>query len=168
MKTIKKNLLILFVLFGCVGCDQISKEIARHALAEAGILRFLGDILRLQYAENSGAFLSLGATIPAHLRALIFICLVGAGLLGLLLYLLTARRMTLPTTMALSLVLAGGLGNLLDRIFHDGRVVDFLNLGIGSLRTGIFNVADVAITAGIAWLAWLALVHPQGNSSKPA
>lgn len=51
-------------------------------------------------------------------------------------------------TVAWSLVLAGGLGNLLDRLIYDGRVIDFMNLGIGSLRTGIFNVADVCITIG--------------------
>jgi signal peptidase II len=52
-------------------------------------------------------------------------------------------------------ILAGGLGNLIDRVTNHGQVTDFLNLGIGSLRTGIFNVADVAITGGALLLAWL-------------
>jgi signal peptidase II len=47
--------------------------------------------------------------------------------------------------------LAGGISNLVDRIAL-GRVIDFLNVGIGPFRTGIFNVADVAIMAGIAVL----------------
>ena len=47
--------------------------------------------------------------------------------------------------------LAGGLSNLVDRIAM-GSVIDFLNIGIGPIRTGIFNVADVAIMAGIALL----------------
>jgi hypothetical protein len=47
-----------------------------------------------------------------------------------------------------ALVLAGGIGNLIDRVLHDGLVTDFLNLGIGSIRTGIFNVADMALTTG--------------------
>ena len=50
-----------------------------------------------------------------------------------------------------------GSGNLIDRILHDGTVVDFLNFGIGSLRTGIFNVADVAIMGGAALLIFTAL-----------
>ncbi|MGE0642983.1 MAG: signal peptidase II [Nitrospira sp.] len=46
--------------------------------------------------------------------------------------------------------MSGGLSNLFNRLRHDGRVIDFLNLGIGSLRIGIFNVADACITAGIS------------------
>ena len=52
----------------------------------------------------------------------------------------------------LVLFLAGGLSNLVDRIAL-GSVIDFLNVGIGPIRTGIFNVADVAIMLGIALLA---------------
>lgn len=50
--------------------------------------------------------------------------------------------------MAVALVAAGGTGNLLDRLMNKGLVTDFLNVGIGSLRTGIFNVADMAILVG--------------------
>jgi signal peptidase II len=52
-----------------------------------------------------------------------------------------------------ALVAAGGLGNLWDRLVAGGLVIDFLNLGIGPLRTGIFNVADLAIVAGVVLLA---------------
>jgi len=167
MKTVRKVAIIFFVLIGCVGCDQMTKSIARHRLADVGMISFLGDALRLEYTENTGGFLSLGATIPGQLRSWIFICIVGGILLVLLLYLLSARRINRPTILALSLVLAGGLSNLLDRIFHDGRVVDFMNVGVGSLRTGIFNVADVAITIGIAWLVWLEIINrPRAANSK--
>ncbi|EGG2015176.1 hypothetical protein IDB22_004597, partial [Salmonella enterica subsp. enterica serovar Infantis] len=47
------------------------------------------------------------------------------------------------------LMLSGGLGNLYDRVLNEGRVVDFMLLQIGPLRTGVFNVADVAIMAGL-------------------
>ena len=50
--------------------------------------------------------------------------------------------------MGLILAVGGGMGNLIDRIAH-GAVVDFVSLGIGPLRTGIFNLADVAITIGL-------------------
>jgi signal peptidase II len=79
------------------------------------------------------------------------VVMVSVILLGLLLYILKSLQ-TMPTTLlvALSLFLGGGLGNLIDRIFNDGRVVDFVNIGIGSLRTGVFNVADVALMTGLA------------------
>jgi signal peptidase II len=48
------------------------------------------------------------------------------------------------------LLAAGGIGNLIDRILRDGAVIDFMNLGIGPVRTGIFNVADVQIMAAVA------------------
>ncbi|MEJ0007739.1 MAG: signal peptidase II [Steroidobacteraceae bacterium] len=49
----------------------------------------------------------------------------------------------------LALFAAGGLGNLIDRITGDGRVTDFLNVGLGPLRTGIFNVADMTLMVGV-------------------
>ena len=49
------------------------------------------------------------------------------------------------TQISYSLLIAGAI----DRLLFDGRVIDFMNLGIGGLRTGIFNVADVAIVAGL-------------------
>ncbi len=165
MKIARKVALLFFILPTCVGCDQATKEIARQSLAGTGTLHFWGDTLRLCYAENTGCFLSLGAHFPAPFRSWLFTALVGGGLLALLLYLLAARAMTTPLFLALTLVLAGGLGNLLDRLFHDGRVVDFLNVGLGPLRTGIFNVADVAITGGAGWFAWLALRHPRGKAA---
>jgi signal peptidase II len=107
----------------------------------------------LQYAENTGAFLSLGSSLPEHWRQLIFTIFVGVFLLGLLLYVLLSRNLSGNHVTCLSLICGGGLSNLIDRIAYDGRVVDFLNVGIGPVRTGIFNVADMAITAGAIYLA---------------
>ena len=56
--------------------------------------------------------------------------------------------MPLVQFIALSLFLAGGIGKLIDRLFLSCIVIDFLNIGFGPLRTGIFNVADMAITGG--------------------
>jgi signal peptidase II len=52
---------------------------------------------------------------------------------------------------SLTLFFAGGASNLIDRIYR-GSVIDFMNVGIGGLRTGIFNVADLAIMLGMALL----------------
>ena len=53
---------------------------------------------------------------------------------------------------AMVLIAAGGMGNLVDRILRDGRVIDFMNLGLGPVRTGIFNIADVQIMVGLGLL----------------
>jgi signal peptidase II len=54
--------------------------------------------------------------------------------------------------LAILLFIAGGIGNLIDRMMHNGTVVDFINVGIGPLRTGIFNIADITIMGGAALL----------------
>jgi signal peptidase II len=51
-----------------------------------------------------------------------------------------------------SLIAGGGAGNLIDRLLRGGRVGDFIMVGIGSVRTGIFNLADLAVLAGCAVL----------------
>jgi signal peptidase II len=152
MRSLERLLLITFVLLSCVGCDQVSKTIARQSLAQSGTISFLNDTLRFQYAENSGAFLSLGASAPEQVRRLVFTIFVGLLLAGTLIYLIRSEKITKPKTIAVSLVLGGGVGNLIDRVSKDGRVIDFLNVGVGSLRSGVFNLADVAISIGIIWL----------------
>ncbi|MFK7803526.1 MAG: signal peptidase II [Anaerolineae bacterium] len=110
---------------------------------------YFADTLRLSYHENPGAFLSLGATLPPLVRTLIFTGLVSIFLIYLLYFLLTDNNLSRGAVNFGGLMFAGGIGNLIDRIFFEGGVIDFLNVGIGSLRTGIFNVADMAILAGV-------------------
>ncbi|AMV70662.1 lipoprotein signal peptidase [Desulfuromonas sp. DDH964] len=152
MTIIRRILLMAPVILSCVGCDRITKAVAREYLAGSPELSFLGDLFRLQYAENPGAFLGMGSGLPESARFWVFIMAVGAVLLGVLVWTLSSRSLRPVGVGALSLVLGGGLSNLYDRVVNDGAVVDFLNLGLGGLRTGVFNVADVAITTGVTLL----------------
>jgi signal peptidase II len=145
---VKRFLLILFVLVACVGCDQSTKMYAEAKLPRVQALSVLSDTVRLQVTHNEGSFLSLGASAPKAWRLATLRVGVSAMLLALLAYALFARAARAPFIFALALVLAGGSSNLIDRFLNDGYVVDFINLGAGPIRTGIFNVADVAITAG--------------------
>ena len=165
MKTVKRTAIILFILFSCVGCDQVTKSMARQSLSGIGRISFFNDTFRLQYAENPGAFLSLGARIPENLRFWVFTLLVAAFLVGFSIYLIRSKRIDILQTVALALIVGGGFGNLIDRVFNEGRVVDFLNLGIGALRTGIFNVADIAITFGVAWLLILSVTKREHSET---
>jgi signal peptidase II len=140
-----------------IGCDQVSKHLATTHLMGQPRQSFLGDALRLEYAENTGAFLSLGSGLPAGLRTALFSFGTAIILVACVVAAMRHRRMTLPL-LGLTLVVAGGLSNLADRVSR-GAVVDFLNVGVGSLRTGIFNVADMAVMTGIV----LALVRPRGE-----
>jgi len=164
MKLVKRFFLIAPVLFFCVGCDQVTKNIARHDLANSNSISFLHDLFRLQYTENPGAFLSMGAGSPQNVKFWIFICFVGIFLTGMLIYLMVSPGNSKTKLISLSLVVGGGAGNLIDRIFNEGRVIDFMNIGIGSLRTGIFNVADIAISFGVLWLC---AIYFKDSKEKP-
>ena len=161
MNQASHSILILRIIFACVAVDQATKWLAKKYLAPDGFFSFAGDTVRLQYAENTGAFLSLGSSLPEPWRHIVFTVLVGIFLTALLAYLIFSRTLPRTYVTCLSLVCGGGFSNLIDRMAYDGRVVDFLNVGIGPLRTGIFNVADMAITTG----AILLLID---NFRKPA
>ena len=150
MPRFNRTVLVLLLLILSVGCDQLTKDIAHQHLALHSPHSWFHDTIRLQYAENTGAFLSVGGDFSEGLRVLLFQVFPALCLLALAV-LLFVQPMPLGAVVAWSLVLGGGLGNLLGRIMNGGRVIDFMNLGIGSLRTVIFNVADVCISLGIAW-----------------
>jgi signal peptidase II len=143
------RLLVLCVLaIACIGCDQATKKFATDRLIHVGPVSLLGGTLRLQYAENPGGFLGWGGHFSPAAR-FAFLVVVNAAVLGGVAWaLIVPSRLTRANFIALALILTGGIGNLIDRLSNDGLVTDFLNVGIGPLRTGIFNVADVAISTG--------------------
>lgn len=152
MQKSKRLALLFFVFIVTIGCDQATKLIAQRTLSPQST-SYLNDLFRLQLAQNNGAFLSLGSLLSEQARFWIFTILVGIFLLGLLIYAVgVAARSSFTFLIALGLILGGGVSNLLDRVLHNGLVVDFMNVGIGNLRTGIFNVADMAIMVGIVLL----------------
>jgi signal peptidase II len=152
MPRLKRIINVILILVVCVAADQATKSLAKTYLPRDEVLTFAGDTFRLHYAENSGAFLSLGDSLPQQWRTLLFTIGMGIVVLVVLVYLFTAASLPPLNTLALALIGSGGLGNLIDRIIHGGYVVDFLNVGVGAVRTGIFNVADMAITSGVILL----------------
>jgi signal peptidase II len=148
MSYFRRVSLIVIILVSCVGCDQLTKATARNCLSQARPISYLGDAFRLQYMENKGAFMSLGSTMPAESRFWLLIVLTGISVAGMIVLVLMHRGLCPASVIGLSLIIGGGIGNLIDRIFNSGAVIDFMNIGIGGLRTGIFNIADVAITIG--------------------
>lgn len=151
----RAGVLLLFfaVLSAAAGCDHASKQLAISALSGSGGLWVWGGAVRLELVSNPGAFLNLGVGLPEAVREVLFLGLVPLFLLGLCLRLLRSGEVSLPLVLGLGLVAGGGLGNWGDRLLHGGRVTDFVTLVLGPLHTGVFNVADVAIVAGVALLA---------------
>src|SRR5687767_11829939 len=135
------HLLVLLACLATVGCDRLTKHAATTLLADTQERSFLGDTVRLSYSENTGGFLSLGAGLPAKHRLLLFTVATGLLLIGLAVSAI-GGRWNGSRLLGAALVVTGGGSNWIDRVIA-GAVVDFLNVGIGSVRTGIFNVADV-------------------------
>jgi len=148
----KRSAVLFGVLGVSVGCDQATKQLATATLAGHPTHSYLGDVFRLTYAMNDGAFLSLGANLPDAARFLVLTVGVGLLLAALLLYAVLGKKLNAYQVGGYAMIAGGGLSNWFDRARNHGAVVDFMNLGLGGLRTGIFNVADLAILVGIGVL----------------
>jgi signal peptidase II len=131
-----------------VGCDRTTKIMATDKLSNSPPLSFLYDTVVLQYAENTGAFLSFGSEFTESVKLILFIIFPILLLGGLFIYIFISDKHSKIQIIGYSLIISGGIGILYDRIFRSGHVVDFMSIGIGPIRTGIFNVADVAIMLG--------------------
>lgn len=119
----------------------------RLVLANEDVLRtkikVIGDLARFVYVRNPGSAMGLfpvgrGVLVAVSILASIFI---------IYLYRTTDPRLRLRLG-AMGAILGGALGNLVDRIFYGGHVVDFIDLGLGSHRFYTFNVADIGVTIG--------------------
>jgi signal peptidase II len=140
------------ILAACVGCDHASKQAAVSLLADSAGLELVGGMLRFQLAFNPGGFLSVGAGLSEGVRSVFFLALVPLLIAFVCLHFARSERISRSQLAALAVLSGGGFGNWLDRVLHDGVVTDFVSVGFGPLRTGIFNLADLAVIAGILWL----------------
>lgn len=161
LQRLKRFLLILFVICACVGCDQSTKYIASTNLELNEVSSYAGDIFRFHYIENKGAFLSIGDSLSDQQRFMAFTIIVSLILGVILIYTIFNTTLCKFSVVVYATILGGGLSNLYDRVVNNGAVIDFLNIGIGQLRTGIFNIADVFIMGGLTMLLLHAYIHKQ-------
>ena len=132
--------------------DIVTKMIALNTLAPFSPQQVMGDALRLTLVRNQGA--AFGLYLGEYSRYIFMILTVGALIILWRLYQST-REGDLPRTLAIALVCAGALGNLIDRIrWHEG-VVDFIDVGFRDMRWPTFNVADMAVSTGAILLAYV-------------
>lgn len=147
----------------CVGCDHATKLAAESWLASRPPVELVGGVVRFELAYNAGAFLSIGAGLPLGVRNALFGVIVPLGVIAASLLLLRDHSLRVATRIALGLLAGGGVANGLDRVLNGGFVTDFVSIGVGPLRTGIFNVADVAVIAGAAAMALLSFASDRGE-----
>jgi signal peptidase II len=165
MRRLTPLVLILLATATCIGCDQITKDFARDHLLYGARMTLVNDLVHLVYAENAGVAFGIGAALPSTVRFWLFIVgIVGVLILiGVVAY--RRRGMGAVFLSGITLVMAGGLSNLIDRLMNDGHVVDFLVLDVGGLRTIVFNLADVLVLLGTTLLIIGALRAERGRGA---
>jgi signal peptidase II len=150
-------IVLAIAVCGTIGCDRVTKHVAATTLAGMPAQSFAAGMVRLEYVENAGGFLSLGDDLPETARTAVFIVATGALLVGLIVAAIRFRWAGW-SLLGVALFVAGGLSNWLDRAMR-GSVIDFMNVGLGPVRTGVFNVADVAILLGVVMVALVEFRH---------
>ena len=151
MKLCKKVFLRIFIIsisiLFLIGCDQTTKRVANTELKNQARQEIAG-IITLQYVENHGGMLSLGEDLPSEIKFFIFILTVSVFLVFLFIYIIKNEKESLFKLLALIFIFSGGIGNLIDRISNDGKVIDFIRLKLPIIEYGIFNIADFYISLG--------------------
>ncbi|MBN2442822.1 MAG: signal peptidase II [Spirochaetales bacterium] len=158
-KRIMVIVLVVLTVMINIALDQGTKYLARENIKNHGRINVIHTFFILQYAENDGGFLGLGSGIPQPFKTIVLIIFPVIMVTGLLIYLIIGKNLTLLHIVSISCILGGGISNIYDRLAHNGFVTDFLNFGIGNIRTGILNVADLSITFGVIFLLIIHLIH---------
>ena len=110
----------------------------------------IGEYVRLTYIHNPGAAFGIGLG-PYSRVIFLFLSLIALFALAAMYWVTPARERI--RLVSISLICAGALGNLIDRVRSSQGVVDFLDVGIGNVRWPVFNIADIAVTTGAVFLA---------------
>ena len=150
----KQRLPIVSAIIGLmVVLDQWTKHWAanKFTLDHIPDEKYWDGFFSFNLVHNPGAFLSLGANFPDWLRMLLLNIFPAILLVGMLIYILRSTSLDKWMIIGLSMIVGGGLSNIVDRIWS-GYVVDFMHMKVFGLQTGIFNVADLAIVFGMIFL----------------
>lgn len=132
-----------------IGCDRVTKDLAKVHLMNKPSISYFHNSFQLVYAENTGAAMSMGDGLSKTASFWLLSILPLCFLLGLAAYAIRrSKEMSFPKIFSFALIIAGGLGNIIDRIVFDRHVTDFMILSMRNVHTGIFNVADVCVTTG--------------------
>lgn len=154
----------LMIILVNIGCDQGTKVYARNNFKGRAPIEVVDSFFIIRYAENSGGFLSLGSDIPQPYKTILLLVFPCVALAAAAAYLVISNKFSRAEIFFISSVIGGGISNMYDRIVYDGLVTDFMNFGLGPVRTGILNFADLSITFGV--LALLAVHFMKAGKEK--
>ena len=152
---------ILFVSSILVLTDQISKFVVRKTMLLYESIPVIADFFHLTYVTNDG--MAFGINFPLGIYVFSAISIIFTGFLFWYLWSIKDDEIVVRTGVAL--ILAGAIGNLIDRIFL-GEVVDFLDFMIGDFHWYVFNLADSCVTVGLGFVLYDSLVLNRKKSSQ--
>lgn len=151
------TIIILSIIFLII--DQITKILVVNSLVPGENIEIIKNIFNIIYTNNTGAAFSI------LLGKRIFLIVVAVLIIGVLLYYIKRNKIEKKIDIiALSFVIGGSLGNLIDRIVR-GYVIDFISIKIGNYNFPIFNVADILIVIGV-FLLLLSSRRRQSDDNK--
>ena len=166
MKKTWRISLLFLILIGCTSCDLSTKWLAKQHLQYGPVIQIIPNIIELRYTENDAIAFSMLKSIALPTRSIIIYStsLIAFIILGIITW--QSRKESFLWQSALMLILAGAIGNLIDRIIN-GHVVDFIHLHYGDkFSWPVFNVADITITIGAVVLAILMLCKPSSKDPQ--
>jgi len=145
--------------------DQITKAIVRNRFDLHDSVTVIPGFFDLTRVHNTGAAYGFMDAVDFPFKAAVFSLIAIAALIGLMFYATTLEAWQRLTRLGLSLVIGGAAGNLIDRITA-GYVLDFVDLYRGNWHFWAFNVADAAITVGVALMILELLGMGRGRVSR--
>ncbi len=122
--------------------DQASKRLVWAAFQDTGGRDLIDGVLRIRLSTNTGAVMGILSNSRPILISVTIISII-----ALIYFAYRMRYAPVFKRVCLGLVLGGAFGNLIDRI-ATGKVIDFIDMGIGNYRWPTYNVADIAVTVG--------------------
>jgi signal peptidase II len=162
---VKRNIIIFVVVAAAViVLDQLTKSaiVARFSLHESYAV--INNLFNLVYVMNPGAAFGFLAGASATFRYIFFIGITVLAIVLIIFYLLKSKPKNILIVLSLTLIFAGAVGNLTDRI-RFGAVVDFLDVYVGTWHWPAFNVADSAISIGAILIIWeMILTRKKGSA----
>ena len=159
----KRSYPLLLSVAGLVlWADQWTKRWAEDTLIARPPVNVIGELVRLTYTRNSGVAFGLGA---GHKFPFYWFSVAAVGVI--LVMFARHRTHTLIRQLALSLILGGALGNLVDRL-TTGEVVDFILIGWRQWYWPVFNLADTAVSIGVTLFALTWLRHTESHGDAEA
>ncbi len=147
--------MLVFTVLAVVVMDQATKAVVAYLIGQGGVVEVVPGVLNIVHYRNPGAAFGIfreGGTV--HHIVLSSISIIAAVVLGFL----VLRARDRWSALALSLIAGGAAGNLIDRL-RTGEVVDFVDLHVGRYHWPAFNVADTAITTGVAVVLFLLYIR---------